>query len=155
TVYRLRGQYSEAEAVAKRALMKDRDDVEGYKSLALTYLAQGRTRLAEIVAGNARKHAEKDPGVENILGLIALRRGEVAGAQGHFQRALRLDAAFEPAHYNLGALALSYRDYASAERYFTRAARLRPSSAEATFYLALALSGQQAQEPAKGLRAGE
>ncbi|MCY1014257.1 tetratricopeptide repeat protein [Pyxidicoccus sp. MSG2] len=153
--YRVAGKLNESEAAARRVLVRSKDNPEAYKNLAQVAYARGQFRLAELLAGTAVKHAEKDPAIYNLLGMISLKLEDRARALAQFQKAVSLDEKFAPGYLNLGAMALSYRDYAGAERSFTKVTELEPDSAEARLYLAWALDGQKGTDPKKGLAAGE
>ncbi|WP_163783971.1 tetratricopeptide repeat protein [Myxococcus vastator] len=153
--YRVAGKLDASEAAARRVLVRNKDNPGAYKNLAHVAYAREKYRLAELLAGNARKHSEKDPALYNLLGMVYLKLDDRARALVQFQKAIALDAKFTPGYLNLGALALSYRDYLGAERSFGKAAELEPGSPDATLYLAWALDGQKGRDPKKGLAAGE
>ncbi|WIG96965.1 tetratricopeptide repeat protein [Myxococcus sp. SDU36] len=153
--YRVAGRLDASEAAARRVLVRNKDNPGAYKNLAHVAYAREKYRLAELLAGNARKHSEKDPALYNLLGMVYLKLDDRARALVQFQKAISLDAKFTPGYLNLGALALSYRDYVGAERSFGKAAELEPGSPDATLYLAWALDGQKGRDPKKGLAAGE
>ncbi|WP_246357297.1 tetratricopeptide repeat protein [Pyxidicoccus fallax] len=153
--WRLAGKLNESEAAARRVLARNKDNPEAYKNLAQVAYAREQYRLAELLAGTARKHAEKDPAIYNLLGMIYLKLDDRPRALAQFQKAVSLDEKFAPGYLNLGAMALSYRDYAGAERSFTKVTELEPDSADARLYLAFALDGQKATDPKKGVAAGE
>ncbi|MFP2912164.1 tetratricopeptide repeat protein, partial [Pyxidicoccus sp. 3LFB2] len=153
--YRLAGKLNESEAAARRVLVRNKDNPEAYKNLAQVAYARQQYRLAELLAGTARKHAENDPAIYNLLGMVYLKLEDRPRALAQFQKAVSLDEKFAPGFLNLGAMALSYRDYTGAERSFTKATELEPDSPEARLYLAWALDGQKGRDPKKGLAAGE
>ncbi len=154
TAYRLAGKPAQAESSARRVLARHPDDAEAFKNLGLAALAQGRYRLAETVLLQARKLADKDPGVHNDLGMVYLKLEQRPRALAQFQKAVALDERFAPGHVNLGALALAWRDYAGAERAFAKAVEIEPGSSSAWLSYAWALDGQKGRDPQKGLAAG-
>ncbi|GHH03111.1 tetratricopeptide repeat protein [Comamonas sp. JC664] len=153
--YRVAGKLDESEAAARRVLVRNKDNPGAYKNLAHVAYAREKYRLAELLAGTARKHAENDASLYNLLGMVYLKLDDRARALAQFQKAVSLDAKFIPGYLNLGALALSYRDYAGAERSFGKAVELEPGSPDAALYLAWALDGQKGRDPKKGIAAGE
>ncbi|TQF12234.1 tetratricopeptide repeat protein [Myxococcus llanfairpwllgwyngyllgogerychwyrndrobwllllantysiliogogogochensis] len=153
--YRQLGKLDQSELTARRVLERNKDHPDAYKNLAYVAYAREKYRLAELLVGTARKHAEKDPSLYNLLGMVYLKLDERPRALAQFQKAVSLDEKYAPGHLNLGALALSYRDYAGAERAFTRALELEPDSTEARLSLAWALDGQKGRDSKKGIAAGE
>ncbi|QSQ15245.1 tetratricopeptide repeat protein [Myxococcus landrumensis] len=153
--YRQAGRLDESEVTARRVLERNKDNPGAYKNLAHVAYAREKYRLAELLVGTARKHAEKDPSLYNLLGMVYLKLDERSRALAQFQKAVSLDDKYSPGYLNLGALALRYRDYAGAERAFTRALELEPDSMEARLSLAWALDGQKGRDSKKGLAAGE
>ncbi|MCP3144465.1 tetratricopeptide repeat protein [Pyxidicoccus xibeiensis] len=153
--YRVAGKLNESEAAARRVLVRNKDNPGAYKNLAQVAYAREQYRLAELLAGTALKHADKDPSLYNLLGMVYLKLEDRARALAQFQKAVSLDEKFAPGYLNLGAMALSYRDYLGAERSFTKVTELEPESPEARLYLAYALDGQKGRDPKKGVAAGE
>lgn len=153
--YRLAGKLPQAEATSRRVLSRHPDDAEAYKNLALVYYEQGRYRLAETVLVNARKLAEKDPGISNNLGMVYLKLEDRPRALAQFQKSVSLDERFAPGYVNLGALALAWRDYSGAERSFAKAVELEPASPDAWLSYAYSLDGQKGRDAQKGLQAGQ
>ncbi len=73
------------------------------------------------------------------MGAMLLAQGEPANAAGCFQQALKLNANYPEAHFNLGAALQGMGDPASAIRELQEAIRLRPSYARAHAQLGQAL----------------
>lgn len=153
--YRQVGKLDESEATARRVLERNKDNPGAYKNLAYVAYAREKYRLAELLVGTARKFAEKDPSLCNLLGMVYLKLDERTRALAQFQKAVSLDDKFAAGYINLGALALRFRDYVGAERAFARALELEPDSLEARLSLAWALDGQKGRDSKKGLAAGE
>jgi len=153
--YRHLGKLDESEATARKVLERNKDHPGAYKNLAYVAYAREKYRQAELLVGTARKHAEKDPALYNLLGMVYLKLDERPRALAQFQKAVSLDEKYAPGYLNLGALALSYRDYAGAEKSFARALELEPDSTEARLSLAWALDGQKGRDSKKGIAAGE
>lgn len=152
--YRLAKKYSEAEATIQKILGQDANNLDAYKTLILVYYDQGRLRLAELVAENAKRISDRDPGIYNNLGMVYLGMGELQLAAGEFRKALAIDPKFPVAYSNLGALALSYRDYSGAESFLAKAISLEPGSYRNHLYYAYALDGQKAKDIKKAQVAG-
>jgi tetratricopeptide (TPR) repeat protein len=152
--HRSAGDLPAAETAARRVLALRRD-AGGYEALALVALAQGRTRMAQLLAESARKLDDARASTHVTLGLIAYRMDEVGGARAEFERAVALDPSLSDGWMNLGALASGWRDYAGAERAYRHAADLEPWNPEARLFLADALAAQRTIEPTKGKAAAE
>lgn len=145
---------AKAEAAARQVLAGSKGNVEAYRTLAQLQLDRGRYRLAQLLATTARGLNDRDPAVENTLGLIALKLDDRPRALAHFRKAVELEAGYLPGHLNIGAMALAYRDYQAAERAFARAAEIDPAAAQGYLYRAWALDGLKGQDPKRGLEAG-
>jgi Flp pilus assembly protein TadD len=154
TTYRVAKKYSEAEATIQKILGQDANNLDAYKTLILVYYDQGRLRLAELVAANAKRISDRDPGIFNNLGMVYMGMGEPQLAAGEFRKALAIDPKFPLAYSNLGALALSYRDYSGAESYLAEAISLDSASYRNHLYYAYALDGQKAKDIKKAQIAG-
>jgi len=152
--YRLAKKYSPAEATIQKILGRDANNLDAYKTLILVYYDQGRMRLAELVAANAKRISDRDPGIYNNLGMVYLGMDEPQLAATEFRKALALDEKFSVAYSNLGALALTYRDYPGAESYLAKAISLEPGSYQNHLYYAYALDGQKAKDAKKAQIAG-
>jgi tetratricopeptide (TPR) repeat protein len=152
--HRAAGDLPAAEAAARRVLALRRDP-GGYEALALVALAQGRTRMAQLLADSARKLDDGRASTHVTLGLIAYRMDEVGRARSEFERAVALDPAFSDGWMNLGSLASGWRDYAGAERAYRHAADLEPWNPEARLLFADALAAQRTTDPTKGKAAAE
>jgi tetratricopeptide (TPR) repeat protein len=152
--HRAAGDLTAAEAAARRVLALRRD-AGGYEALALVALAQGRIRMAQLLADSARKLDDARASTHVTLGLVAYRMDEVGHARAEFERAVALDPALSDGWMNLGALASGWRDYAGAERAYRHAADLEPWNPEARLLFADALAAQRTIEPAKGKAALE
>jgi Tfp pilus assembly protein PilF len=146
--YRATGDLTAAETAARKVLALRRD-AGGYEALALVALAQGQTRMAQLLADSALKLEEGRASTHVTVGLVAYQMDEAARARAEFERAVALDPQMADGWMNLGALALGWRDYAGAERAYHRAADVEPWNAEAQLFLADALAAQRSQAPAK------
>jgi Flp pilus assembly protein TadD len=78
------------------------------------------------------------------LGVMALERGDLAGARRHFDRAVAADPRSSRAHAGLGVVALRAGDRQRAIEAWTRAVQLDPANLDAVYNLGttLARSGQ-------------
>lgn len=141
--------WAEAISKARQALVADPDSMDAYLNLAVTYLHMGLIDVGILVGRNAIGLDPKDGPIQNILGLLMLRKDEVRQAVALFEKAANDDPTLFDARMNLGAVTLSYKDYASAVEQFTRAVELRPKDVAAKMGLATALRGAQRVDEAK------
>lgn len=152
--YRAAGNLPAAEAAARKVLSLRRE-AGGYEALALVALAQGHSRMAQLLADSARKLDDGRATTHVTLGLIAYRMEEVGRARAEFDRAVALDPTLSDAWMNLGALASGWRDYAGAERAYRHAVDLEAWNPEARLLLADALTAQRTADPTKAKAAAE
>jgi Tfp pilus assembly protein PilF len=127
SVLRAEKKLDEADAAARQVLVRHPRDPDAYRNIAAIEADRGHVRLAESALNNARKLDDKDAGILNSLGLLAMKRDDPTAARADFEQATQVDPNFAPAWANLGALALSYRDYAAAEQAYGKAVQLDPS----------------------------
>lgn len=78
--------------------------------------------LREAIAMNSRQ-----PAFHNLYGMIMLKRQQYSGAHGHFDRALGLDAAYQPSVYGRGLAFYRQERYGEALGEFRRSLELFPS----------------------------
>lgn len=71
----------------------------------------------------------------NLLGIALTGKGDLAGADGEFERALKIDPHFAPALKNLAINEFSQKNVSAAERHFTSALALAPNDSVVHAYL--------------------
>ncbi|MEM6367915.1 MAG: tetratricopeptide repeat protein [Myxococcota bacterium] len=151
-LHRERKDYDSAIGAVRKLLMRDKENVDAYKNLALVYLDQDKLKLAETILQNARRMSEEqkrsDPDIFVNLGRIYLQREENGRAMAAFKKALDYDPDHVSANANIGALALRHRDYGLARTSYDKVAAKRPTDPEVESYLAYALQGAQEHEVA-------
>ena len=90
--------------------------------LCAAYLHDGQeAKAGACLAEAVRRYPEKDDNFYH-LGLLAARRGDLAGARKNFERVLELNGRHALALFSLGDLALHKGDAALAERLYLRSA---------------------------------
>ena len=82
----------------------------------------------------------QNAGAEGILGEIASRAGDTAGAIDHYKRATTLDAGFAEAFVGLGSALVAEKRYAEAVAPLETAVKLAPDDPMTHYNLATALS---------------
>jgi tetratricopeptide (TPR) repeat protein len=150
SVLRAEKKLDEADAAVQQILVRHPRDADAYRNLAAIEADRGHLRLAESALNNARKLDDKDPAILNSLGLLAMKRDDVAAARGYFEQATKLDGSFAPAWANLGAVALSYRDYSAAEQAYAKAVQLDPNRWDTRLAHGWALEGLRKAKDARG-----
>ncbi|HUI06361.1 MAG TPA: tetratricopeptide repeat protein [Verrucomicrobiae bacterium] len=112
--------------------------------LAKFYYRHQRFNVAESVAREVLAADPMHAAVHNTLGMVLFRKGDLAGAERHFQLALRYDRWMADAHANLAAIADAQEDLAGALREYDAAIQLAPGNADYLYGLAnvLARHGQ-------------
>ncbi|MGH9517962.1 MAG: tetratricopeptide repeat protein [Terriglobales bacterium] len=82
----------------------------------------------------------QNAGAEGVLGEIAVKAGDQAGAIEHFKRATTLDGGFAEAYIGLGSALVSEKRFAEAVQPLETAVKLAPDDPMAHYNLAVALS---------------
>jgi putative PEP-CTERM system TPR-repeat lipoprotein len=88
--------------------------------LVLTLLQTNKIDQALKAAEGLRDNLPGDPVPENLLGAIALRKGDRIDAKAHFEKALQIKPDFNPAAINLAQLAIAERHYDDAGAIYDR-----------------------------------
>jgi tetratricopeptide (TPR) repeat protein len=92
-------------------------------------------RLCELILQADPAHID----AVNVLGAVALRRGDAEGALAHFTRAAQLQPRFAEAHSNRGVALLQLRRWNEALDAFRRALMINPRHLDALFNHAIVL----------------
>jgi tetratricopeptide (TPR) repeat protein len=142
-------QQLEADALGKlqRALAIDNDSVAAYTVMALIYMEgadknRNRLDLADLLLTEGKKRSEKYAPLWNAMGLLQMRRNNVAKALEDFRQAVTLDPSMAEARMNVGQIVLSSRNYDEAETQFREVLKLRKNDYAALVGLGVALRGQ-------------
>jgi choline-sulfatase len=98
------GNRDRAIAEYEKSARLDPLDLEVHTNLATAYLEAGRSDDAERVFTFVLQNNASDAVAENGLGLIAIQKRDVTGAQAHFKRAIEADSDQVEAMMNLGLL---------------------------------------------------
>ena len=103
-LYLRQGNRDEAIAAYERAAQLNPADSESLSDLGMAYLDSGRLADAERVFQWALAPGEEYALAYNGLGLVAVRKDDMAGARGYFEKAVRLDPDLLEAQLNLGRI---------------------------------------------------
>jgi putative PEP-CTERM system TPR-repeat lipoprotein len=99
--------------------------------LVLTLLQENKIDEAMKAGREMSARIPDDPLPENLLGAIALRKGDPAEARTHFENSLKIKADFVPAQLNLGQLALAERKLDDARARFDAVLKTAPTNVTA------------------------
>jgi tetratricopeptide (TPR) repeat protein len=136
------GQIDAAIAQARDALRRKAGDATALSELALSELAKGERDPAELLVKEALASNKESAIAHRTAGLIALAKGDDAGAFASFVRASQLDPKDTTARLNMGTVLLRAGVYAKAEEQFRAVLKDAKEDADATIGLAAALRGQ-------------
>lgn len=142
------GRLSEAEALFRRVLQAEPNNVHALHFLGVLAYQQGKYEHAVNLIGRAIKI---DPGcaeTHNSLGVVLHEQDRYAEAIAQYQRALALKPDYAEAHNNLGVVLMEQKQLDKAEEHLRRALALKPNYAEAHYSLGNTLRAQEKREQA-------
>jgi tetratricopeptide (TPR) repeat protein len=135
-----------AEAQEQLNIYQQRLREESDKSLAILKSTEAEEA---VTAGDNRKAANlfreasaalpENPALAYRLGVVLGELGDTTGERAALQRAIKADAEFAPAHYQLGYLETREGDNAAAEQQFRLALKAAPNYTQALVALAATL----------------
>jgi tetratricopeptide (TPR) repeat protein len=109
-------------------------------AVAQTNLGNAYLRLGQIdAAEQALRSNQEDPDAINLLGIVAVRKGDNHSAEQLFRKALQLQTDHAEAHHNLANLLAAGHDYPQAAYHFQQAIAANPAYAEAHYRYGLLL----------------
>ena len=157
---RSRQDFPKAVQHVRAALKENNANVKAYEVLALVYYDLGRFRdagrfeLAKLVCDAGLEKDPKSASLHNTRGLVLLKQKELTLALGSFEKAVKFDPNFFPAHMNLGALTFNYRDYETSYRHYDLAVKIMPDNLDAQVARAVSARGlEKFDEAEKGYKA--
>lgn len=133
----LRGERDRGHEILSEIISTEKAFAPAYNALASSYLAVGKVDLAEFIAKRGIDRTKEDPGLNNLLGALAERRGKEAEAEEWYNKALSLAPAFVPAIINRANLQLKHALYKDAEDDLHKALLYSPGDADAWVSLGL------------------
>ena len=122
-VYLRHGQPLRAQAALQQALSLDMGNVHALSNLVLALRAAGRHDEAQTAAARLERLQPDTPFGQHEMGLTALRRGDLASARRHFERALRDGGDFHEFHHALAQVLARQGDARGAARELELAAQ--------------------------------
>ena len=127
SLYLRQGKKSEAITLFETATELNPSDYESLQNLAVAYREAGRSADSERVLNAILKSGEEFAPAYNELGMTAFQKGDVAAAQGYFEKAARLDPTYQ---LNLGRFYKMAGDNARARAAFEAFLATRSENAE-------------------------
>jgi tetratricopeptide (TPR) repeat protein len=133
--YSVQGVPDEAVQHFNRAVAKKPDYSEAYNALGAVYADLGKSAEAEYAFGRALANPQYTTPYFSYynLGQLAEKQGDPERALAKYREAVRLNAAYSPAHYRMGAIYEAGRRMAEARDAYALAIRTDPENIEAQF----------------------
>lgn len=111
--------------------------------LALVYIRQGDLKAADEVAARLQQQQAGAAWTLNLRGVIALLRGDVAGAHALFSKSLDLEPRNAVAALNMARVAIAEKDAPRAERFLRQTLEIEPKQPVALIGLAQFAMGRR------------
>ena len=121
------GKKNDAVPLFEAAAQINPYDYESLQNLAVAYRETGKTADAEAVLRAILESGESFAPAYNEMGMVAYQKGDTAAAQGYFEKAAQLDAAYQ---LNLARLYKMAGDKARARAAFEAFLAAKSGSAE-------------------------
>lgn len=113
--------YESAEKMLVKLSRRNASVAGVWANLAIAHYLQNDTANAESTVKRAYQLNDNDAEILNLMGLLAVKRGDFKSAEAHYKKAIELKNEFANAHYNLALLFdIYYQDIASAYEYYNR-----------------------------------
>jgi tetratricopeptide (TPR) repeat protein len=136
-IYRRRGLHERAEAVFRRVLERDRDNIVVLANLArLLQTEPGRAAEAAELAQQLARIETTPPFHDYQLGREAMARGEHAAARRHFARQIERTPHDPEFHFWLAQAEYALGDMSAARQHLTEALRNSASQRDQDLYAA-------------------
>ena len=120
-IYRVAGQYDDAERSYFRALQIDRFDHSATNNLVVLYERQGREEEYAYWSERSRRYRDKNPYYHSWLGDLAAGKDDWPAALEHYQQAVKLMPQDSRLLYGLGIIHHQLGDFDEATRQITLA----------------------------------
>jgi tetratricopeptide (TPR) repeat protein len=115
------GQYNEAIALLKEAIVREAGNAQAYNILAMCYVGLNDFESAAGVIATAVSLDREDPYILNNQGYIALKQEDLGEAEKLFIQSMKRDPYNGWVYRNLGLLRLAQDNFEDAERMLGRA----------------------------------
>ena len=117
----------EARTAYERALDLNPRLADAYLGYVSFLYGQGEVSAAAAIFRRARAEGVRDPDLETEIGLLALSRGDLDGAQAAFENAVALNEYAARSLEELGEIAYLEGDFETAEKHYAQALESQPS----------------------------
>lgn len=121
-----RGNRNEGVRILADLIRLDKTFSPGYAALAAQYLHEGKVDAAEFIAKKGLDRGKPLASLENSLGVVEKKKGNLAAARAHFEKSLKISENYSPAIVNLAIVAILLQEYENAEVNLNRALSLAP-----------------------------
>jgi len=126
-----RGERDKGHKILSDLIGLDKTFTPAYASLASSYLAIGRTSVAEFVLRRGLDRVHENAGLMNLMGVIAQRSQQVEVARSWFDKALVVSPAYAPAMVNRAVLSAGNQEFSAAEEDLLQALKADPLNVDA------------------------
>ena len=116
----------EGHKILSELIVEDRKFINGYLSLAASYLKDQKLELTKFIANRGLDQAPNNPILNNILGVVSQMKGQRGLAKKYFNKALEKNSDLVPALVNRANISIQSADYKSAELDLNRALKNAP-----------------------------
>jgi tetratricopeptide (TPR) repeat protein len=126
-----RGERDKGHKILSDLIGLDKTFTPAYASLASSYLAIGRTSVAEFVLKRGLDRVHENSCLMNLMGVIAQRSQQVETARSWFDKALVVSPAYAPAMVNRAVLNAGNQEFSAAEEDLVQALKADPLNVDA------------------------
>lgn len=134
-------KWEDAEKHCRRTLLGDPQNLNAYVNLVIVAYRQELYDKAFLIAQMGLEKNKHAPVLNNLIGLIFLKKDNSSQASKFFTRALQVDPQQIDALINLASLELAYGDFKSALARFDAVLKRQPRAAMVILSRAVALRG--------------
>jgi cellulose synthase operon protein C len=130
------GRVEDAVPHFEAAFKKDSGLIPAGTALVGLYMKRNQAAKAVPVAEAMTRRRPESAGLHDLLGLARLAVGNTTSARSAFEKALQVNAGFEPAQFNLIRLDINSKAYDAAEQRLNAILRKNERNAEALYEMA-------------------
>lgn len=120
-------------AAFEKSIRADRGFPDSYVRLASLQIDKNNLEAAVKMLEEVNRRNDRIASIRNLLGQIALRKGDSENARLEFSKALEIDPRFAPAHRSMTRYYMSKKDFSAAEKSAQQVRTLDPDSRDTQF----------------------